>query len=77
MYRDASQQNIKFDTHLSSLLVQYQLIEGEPAHNISTKDILNITTSADDDNKVRERVYYTIYIPCINNRPNIHTRTCT
>ena len=61
-------QNIKFDTCLSLLLVQCQLIEGEPDHNVRKKGILNIMTSADADNEVMERVY------CINNRPK-HTYT--
>jgi hypothetical protein len=56
------QQDIKFDTCLSLLLVQCQLIEGELDHSVSTKAVLNIMTSADDDSEVMERVY------CINNR---------
>ena len=51
------QQNIQFDTCLSLLLVQCQLIEGKPDHSVRTKGILNIMTSADDDNEVMERVY--------------------
>jgi hypothetical protein len=50
------QWNIKVDTCLSLLLVQCQLIEGEPDHNVRTKVILNIMTSSDDDNEVMERV---------------------